>query len=648
MVQAIPKEALLLYNDSFGYDETPLYATVQQGSLPHGAEAPKVLPAPVAILKSLHDKTQKVAEVAKLLQINSSYSMLVKMDSKFVMMLGQTFCPLQVLQQNTAAVLKTSLSRMGAATAKAQEFKVRMRSVCTDAGSGNIKAEQDMTEQRGDSWSLFHVYCDVHKISRARRRTFEELQGQHVSGLIRVALSLRQGAMLNQFRGAMASIIRSKIIIKHGCLSGEAWDYKKAMLNLFLKGASNAMYKQILLLCIVNGDWRKTDVEYLVPLGQPLPPREEIAELMVQTLVTVLCGSRPHIWPRHRWIGSQEACCDIGLLCCVHGLLLPSYKLLLQRLSHTQAQTPKVDPHVHATVLLPLVADDATHLDPADEHVAPRDPHEARAVETEDWAQKNAKERALAWQWISKDAFPDVCLLKLVLDPLTELLGGQLQLSGESWDIHQQALLAQSMLQGDIPLFKRSLRLLEAGNGTLENKFFQHIQGLYTNKNTWQFFPNKVCKNNLKVNAFKLLSRAAGSVFYLFALPHQHFPFVLFKLLHDPHLGQELAESPDCLKDSWSLSMQKQFPGFIGEDFLQVLACIAHSQTTDISTIESRHASIRRSITSKSLMTWTYGVTSASADWLCQNFRRSQARWLRMTRSRRRPTSQWRLNQVRG
>ena len=164
----------------------------------------------------------------------------------------------------------------------------------------------------------------------------------------------------------------------------------------------------------------------------------------------------------------------------------------------------------------------------------------------------------------------------------------------------------------------RSFRVVEAASGSLEEKFAKHIQKLFTDKSTWAIFPQSCHTVKFRSLCFRLLTRASACVYQLLALSHKIFPIRLFRLIKQRHLSAEYAAIPQLVCQAWSMR-------------------------SDISDIESRHASIRRQLTPRSVQTWKLGFAQAGSEWLLQTFRR------RMEPHKKKPSGQvcewvfWRL-----
>ena len=98
--------------------------------------------------------------------------------------------------------------------------------------------------------------------------------------------------------------------------------------------------------------------------------------------------------------------------------------------------------------------------------------------------------------------------------------------------------------------------------------------------------------------AFRLMSRAGASVYYLISVRHLKFPLRLFLLLVDASMAEELlaeAEKP-CLLDEFSQAFIARFKdvGLGSAEALASLRAIALVLRLDISDLESLHASLRR------------------------------------------------------
>jgi hypothetical protein len=141
------------------------------------------------------------------------------------------------------------------------------RAATTDAYAANICAECSICKDRNSTPGI-HVKCEVHKCAGVYNKTFSVLDDT-IKGVIRVALSLRNGAAMARFRVCLKAEIASRLQILHGRASQDAIEYKKKILRLFLSHGRSVQTRRILLILCPNGDWRESNVQFYVDLGGP-------------------------------------------------------------------------------------------------------------------------------------------------------------------------------------------------------------------------------------------------------------------------------------------------------------------------------------------------------------------------------------------
>ena len=78
---------------------------------------------------------------------------------------------------------------------------------------------------------------------------------------------------------------------------------------------------------------------------------------------------------------------------------------------------------------------------------------------------------------------------------------------------------------------------------------------------------------------------------------------------------------PKCLLDSWTKKLKALYPSLEGDEFLYVLETIAKLLKVDITNVESRHASVRRMLVSRSTQTHPMSFGDLSGQWLFQQLR---------------------------
>eukprot|EP00971_Amphidinium_carterae_P133246 2638808-Amphidinium_carterae.1 len=621
VVNGCSTSSLVMYLDCNAYDETPMYAAIQQAPLLQEALGSGVdlvpLPPELTWILSKPSQTRHTG-VLKFFQVESAYGMLLEQGGVLLLLLGETVNPLSILSRCTGEVMHEALLRLSASSSAASRFRLPVRSSVTDRGSGNFIAEEQTTSLRGPSWRKLHVLCDVHRTSRAHSKVFEDLMGSEVTGLVRTALSLQLGTMMAYFRQALASTISGRVRIFVGHITEEALAYRHKVLELFLEPSTSALSKSVLLINAANGDWRRRDcIEYLVPADKPIPPLQETILQVQHALLSVLTASKPCTWPRHRWTGSDKSLASIALIDAVHGLLEPTYKAFLGLVSG--AQPP---PKVHHLGLTEAMTEEQALVNLAED--AGVDP--TSTGQNIDFSKRNALDREKAWAWVKTAPLPRLWLMRLVLGPLMTLLYKQLELSSENFEVKQQASQAKSCMEGSAR-WSREFRLLTAAQLTLESQFFDCIGDLFTGKQHWEHFGPECSTLSFNAKAFRVLSRASAAVYALLKMAHQTYPIKMFLLLNpDPEesaaVARQLENDPACVKDLFAQKLQAECGGYSNPMAAHILASIALMQSTDIAAVESRHASIRRQLVTKSTQTHPMSANDASLQWVLQHFRR--------------------------
>eukprot|EP00971_Amphidinium_carterae_P221381 4395057-Amphidinium_carterae.1 len=248
-------------------------------------------------------------------------------------------------------------------------------------------------------------------------------------------------------------------------LTPDALNYKKQVMKLFVENTADSTVKQLLLWTVLSGDWRKADcIEYLVGPAAKVPSKAEAIQLVTQTLLKVLSSCMPPIYPRHRWTGADKAVKWVGLWDAVHSLLHPVYKKFLQLVHHS---TGSSNVTISSSGQEPLALN-AEAADALSEIVQGSLAQGLEEQSSASFAERNCRDRALAWQWVEQRPFADVWLITLLLDHLSKLLHAQLDLSGVAWETKERAKLAEAIFEGRDTANCRTFRLVVAGKGSLE------------------------------------------------------------------------------------------------------------------------------------------------------------------------------------
>ena len=217
VTHCIPRDKCLLYVDFATYDETPLVVQLrgEQSGLSMAPAAPVLQEARQGgqLASFAHVPELRVSTNAapqKILQHVHRGGMLVEVNARLLIICISTLSNLTVIERGTAETLKECQLRLSGATRASATFRQRIRLVCTDGCAANILCEKHVAAARGDACSAVHALCDVHRASLVPGKTFSLLD-ENVRGMLRCALSLRDGTALSRFRRCLKDEIASRL-----------------------------------------------------------------------------------------------------------------------------------------------------------------------------------------------------------------------------------------------------------------------------------------------------------------------------------------------------------------------------------------------------------------------------------------------------
>eukprot|EP00971_Amphidinium_carterae_P285682 5672525-Amphidinium_carterae.1 len=334
---ALPRPCLLAYTDISAYDETPMRSTLLESS--KHVPGQKSTRNDGAWKQLLAQKFKHHGIVAKLLQMKTGFSILLKLGSSYGQIQGTIYPPLQALENTTGQVVQQAILNNTAMAAEVDSFQFCCRQVCADKAASNAKAEAGIQASRGAHWGKLVVPCSVHRTSTCMVKTFEPLVAEDIVGLIHAALALGSGIGMTLFRTCLQEEIEERgVEVRPGCLTPLALKYKRGVLELFGEGQKHnlALPEKVLLMQSWSGDWRDTKKLHIYAgnavLDEATP--EQRANILTKTLLAITCNRQPCVWPRHRWTGSENVVNQFGLLQCLHGLFRPAMQRWLRSRMH--------------------------------------------------------------------------------------------------------------------------------------------------------------------------------------------------------------------------------------------------------------------------------------------------------------------------
>ena len=247
----------------------------------------------------------------------------------------------------------------------------------------------------------------------------------------------------------------------------------------------------------------------------------------------------------------------------------------------------------------------------------------------------NSKFQKQAHQWLLSRPLSYLTLWRIIMGPLDHLMQSQFKFSSMDWETCERASAA---LKGSQPLGStppdvvRDYRMVVAAEQRFEKVFMTELLSLFTSPMPWNYIEDHCLHISFRCLCFRVLSRAGCAVHQLLTHVHSGFPFKLFLVLKTPARAQEFMNIPNCLKDCWTLALAESFGDFNSAHFRQFLMLQGMIQQTDISNIESRHASIRRQLVSRSTQTTSLSASTLSAEWVFQNVRARMPRQKKQSR----------------
>lgn len=161
----------------------------------------------------------------------------------------------------------------------------------------------------------------------------------------------------------------------------------------------------------------------------------------------------------------------------------------------------------------------------------------------------------------------------------------------------------------------RQYRQAIAAMGHNEKRLGEQVGLLWENEDMWILLPSTCATVSFRALAFRCLSRLICSVHQLLEVPHTTFPVRMFALLEEPSLAADFVKIPNCMLDAWPRGMRALHPGLDDDVFFRKLALCDMLMAKDTSSIEAKHASIRRILFGASLHKHPQAFDELAAQW---------------------------------
>lgn len=638
------------YTEHVRYDETPMRSRMRD---PERSETQSAIciggPASSSGIALPITSICTSTHIVKVLQTERRVSLTYKsIDGQF---LAFTFWVLGWLQsladgrgETYYRALQSSQLEMPAELRK--DFRRRQRLICTDRDGAVLRCERCVAAS-DESVSSLHAHCEIHKVYGFHRAVFEPLS-KVVSKLKHIALSLNKQASdgMRSFRAVLRRVIRETLDFRAESQPAlRVLRQNGRLLDLFLPSVdATSRLRRAVIMMLANGDWQVQGSLVHHCIGpQCCANRETCIEKFSSLFVGAVAGAAPHVWPQSRWLGAEAAIGWVGLLQSIHGLLARVYR---EWIGMPTPSSPAVlacavmpsytigdsdDKHTSAGGSFGVAdaCDDGRGGDASErkEQTPPGEP------DLDQRRKEHAQYKLSAHTWLNlhqHDSLGTFVLIAQVLQPLSNLMFNLLRAAGEEW---QAADLAAGSKKPDTTADNPSddgrcgaHHGLLAFRNVFEQECMDDVVNLMLDPDRWATLPLQCHVVAFQATAACMLS-SVGCQLHVLMNEHLGYPWKLFGLLEGRGMEQEVLRDPACLRDEWSESIFSTYAGdgavgLTSGDCLAELSFVERHMCRETAQIESKHASIRRSLVGLSVQTHCLLFPLVSAFRTTQEFRK--------------------------
>ena len=655
-----PPARLVAFVESVRYDEATSVLGVAQPDEINAATAPAPLDAIADRLGELLEREVLVETVpAKVFQTESSWGAIVDVSEgpsgsppEYIWVTSDAVHTPQALQRTTAeciarALLMSSVVRHQSAAG----FAWRMRLVTSDRYEAQLAAEKGVVAAR-PGWQLLHLACEIHMNNSCQRKALAAIDPS-ITGMIRLALSLRLGGWMREFRRCLFQEVLESLDVVEGASTRAEAMHRRQCVTMFMGVGPRRRYVQSILAALPNGNWSLPDrVQIYVAPGTAWSARS-VALLVAKGLGMSLAHAHFRPFNRSRWtmndfaigqLGILEACHRLLTRCCRRWLVHMKYAGPLLRVVAYGAElaadpdlpraampdllVARLDDSMDALDALPILdlrAEGESVGLPDREWLAPREDGCAKDVDAsaETHAALNEKNRTQAAAWlIHGDPLRDLTLARVVMEPNMAVLRRQLHIGSDAWAAEQERRCLHGHMQRD-----REYRLMVAARGELDDLFHNHHTALVTSPHVWSVLPRHSMTEQFLCLAFRMCSRAAGEYERLLGCRHRKPPYRLFVTLLQPELAigmKDLHRAKPCMLDAWTRDFMDCYD-IEAADAKAILRLVLIMANTDTAKIECWHAWTRRVVTRLGAQTTRPNFYDISARCQAQRMKRRAA-----------------------
>lgn len=511
---------------------------------PSGVKTPRISAATTSALERVKSKPFSVQSSvpAKLIQSTQEYGLLAAVQGIHLALIGTTVTSVFSVDRNSGPVTQEIQQRETGISHAASTFKHKNRAQILDRGSNNLPADTSLIGGRGVGWSGSPVDCRAHGTATIVQQSFHEMMKAETKGLYYLPLSLSHGPAMRRWRKCILDDALERVRLCTGVASPEATRYRQHMMRLFLGTAANKEEKQLLLIMLPNGDWRKDVIDVHLPADVDVRAvdRNTIAHVVGQGIVRAMAMSQYHKLKLQKWQGLELPVGEFGILGAVCNVLSHAYVRF--------AAEYGIKASLLETVLLrggPDFGDDALEecelekLETDDEEEAGHDQQHEDGTKNghdgenpaQEWLKKNAKDRRESIRFLATRPHGKMIIFGQYSEPLRELQHAEFEMSTTTWETEQRARMAAAIAASRTDIHARQYRPLVLADLQLESKFFKKMQYLNTMKSMRDCVPNTCLDVGARALGFRLSSRLCCSVFLSKVMTGTTFPLRAFRCL---------------------------------------------------------------------------------------------------------------------
>ena len=256
-----------------------------------------------------------------------------------------------------------------------------------------------------------------------------------------------------------------------------------------------------LLEVLANGDWsRRGRFELWIVPGLQVD-EARLKDIIVKGVLIALTGRVYRAYPRHRWLGSDEAVDEIALAESCHGLASQAFSHMCGQARADAAACPSAEEEgiqARETRRAPedrpgaggSNAPDPFIVHASVQHTSQAAPQPQEFVEGEeqgtaaageegpsDFAALNNRRKRIALAWLAAEPLHRLQMLRKYLQPLCGLMSGYITTAGADWELRQRGTEALA-LDKDQQSPTRAHCLLRYIHLVAETEFYQHLKQL--------------------------------------------------------------------------------------------------------------------------------------------------------------------------